>query len=118
VPESQPPAPVPDYLSLLGLGVDGVRIGIDESVLSQRVAAEIGDAVTTAARVLEERGARRISISVPALEPIVDCFMESTPEVGGVLCGKFFLLPVLESWIPVLKGCLKIVIERLNSDLQ
>jgi amidase len=68
-------APVPDYLSLLQLGVDRVRIGIDERALSDRVATEIGDAVTTAARVLEERGARRISISVPALGPIVDCFM-------------------------------------------
>jgi amidase len=69
-------APVPDYLSLLEPGVDRVRIGIDESLLADRVAPEVGDAVSSAGRILEERGARRISISVPPLEPITDSFIK------------------------------------------
>jgi amidase len=69
-------APVPDYLSLLEPGVDRVRIGIDESLLADRVAPEVRDAVSSAGRILEKRGARRISISVPALEPITDSFIK------------------------------------------
>ena len=57
--------PVPDYAKALHLGIDGVRIGVDETHCTVGVDPEVTTAVLAAARLLGELGASLRSVRMP-----------------------------------------------------
>ncbi len=62
-------APVPDMLSGLGNGVDGIRIGVDERYIGDDVDAEVAEAALAGARLLESMGARLVTVQMPDTLP-------------------------------------------------
>lgn len=63
------PAPVPDYVSLLGQDVSGLRMGVDERFLSEGVHPEVRDAVLQAVSHLAGLGLHAVEVVVPPIEP-------------------------------------------------
>ncbi|HUA36014.1 MAG TPA: amidase [Candidatus Binataceae bacterium] len=63
-------APVNDYSAMIGKGIEGIRIGVDEKFIA-RAAPEVGNAVIAATRMLEQCGARIVTIMLPDFDPIV-----------------------------------------------
>lgn len=57
-------APAPDYYADLAISVDGLRVGVDEDDLAN-IDAEVATAVGAAIRVLEQLGARIVSVKTP-----------------------------------------------------
>ncbi len=60
---------VPDYVSLLGQDVSGLRMGIDERFLSEGVDPEVRDAVLQAVTHLAGLGLQAVEVVVPPIEP-------------------------------------------------
>lgn len=60
---------VPDYVSLLGQDVRGLRIGVDERFMRDGVHPEVSDAVLQAVKHLTELGLQPIEVVVPPIEP-------------------------------------------------
>jgi amidase len=58
-------APVPDYLALLGGGLDGLRLGIAEDYAFADLDPQVSAVVTDAKRALLELGARPVSVIFP-----------------------------------------------------
>lgn len=59
------PDDVPSMLSEIENGVEGLRIGVDESYISDTADAEVKEAVHEAVRELEKLGAVRVQITMP-----------------------------------------------------
>lgn len=59
-------APVPDYVSATLRGIDGLRIGYDESFISTRTDPEVVAAVEAARDILAARGARIVPVTFPS----------------------------------------------------
>jgi aspartyl-tRNA(Asn)/glutamyl-tRNA(Gln) amidotransferase subunit A len=57
--------PVPDFTSLLGQDIKGVRLGIPKEYFIEGIDREVGDAVQAAIRKLESLGAVPVEISLP-----------------------------------------------------
>jgi amidase len=57
-------APVEDYSASLGVGVKGLRVGLDENYLAD-AAPEVGAAVSEAVRRLERLGAQVVKVAIP-----------------------------------------------------
>lgn len=64
-------APVPDYLAGDIHRLSGLRIGVDEADLSRDVQAPVADALHAMLRVLADRGARIVPVSLPAVAAVV-----------------------------------------------
>lgn len=60
----------PDYPALLGGGIVGVPLGVDEAMISDDVDAEVSDAVLAAARLIAELGALLTPIAFPDVSQI------------------------------------------------
>jgi amidase len=60
---------VPDYVSLLGQDVKGLRIGVDERFIGDGVHAEVSDAVLQAVKHLTELGLEPVEVVVPPIDP-------------------------------------------------
>jgi amidase len=61
--------PVPDYLAACGENISGVRIGVDESYITNGVHPEVSSAVKAAIGVLETLGVQVITLRVPEPDP-------------------------------------------------
>lgn len=57
--------PVPAYLPIEPVSIQGLRIGLPENFYFERVSAPVGDAVKRAARLAEEMGAIVLPLRVP-----------------------------------------------------
>jgi amidase len=62
-------APVEDYAAALEQGVNGLRIGIDETFITKGATAEVSRSVIDATRVLERLGARIVNVTMPDIAP-------------------------------------------------
>jgi len=62
-------AKVDDYAGAVDAGVNGLRIGLDESYFARGATPEVGRAVIEAAGVLEGLGARIVKVKLPELAP-------------------------------------------------
>ncbi|MCB0107292.1 MAG: amidase [Caldilineaceae bacterium] len=62
--------PVPDYPAELAKGLQGIRIGVDETYLTEGVQPAVAQAVLAAVDVLRELGAELVTVTVP--EPNLD----------------------------------------------
>jgi len=62
---------VPDYLAALAVGVQGVRIGVDERYITEGVHPDVSAAIQDALRVLVELGAQVVAVTVPEPDPQV-----------------------------------------------
>ena len=62
------PVPVPDYSAELGLGVNGLRVGIPAEYFIEGLDAEVEAAVRAAIETLKGLGARTESVSLPHTE--------------------------------------------------
>ena len=71
-------APVPDMLAGVGVGVEGIRIGVDERYIGNDVDAEVAEAAMAGARLLEGMGARLVAVQMPDILPF--------SRDWGVLC--------------------------------
>ena len=60
--------PVPDMLAGIGRGVNGVRIGLDESYVTTNVDSELAQAVLAGVKVLEGLGAQIVEVQMPPLD--------------------------------------------------
>ena len=69
---------VPDMLGDIGLGVEGIRIGLDEKYATDGVDPELARAVLAGIRVLEGLGAEIVEVQMPD----VDSYLSAWP----VLC--------------------------------
>jgi amidase len=67
-------APVQDYGAVLGRGVKGIRMGIDERYIGNQSAPEVAAAVIDAARTLERLGATLVAVEVPDVEPCISAW--------------------------------------------
>jgi amidase len=76
-------APVPDYLGRIGLGVSGLRLGIDERFLSEGTDPRVMAAIEAAITVLEGRGVRRSAVGVPSPRRLVDMWLPLTAVEAG-----------------------------------
>ena len=63
--------PVPDFLSELGTGANGLRIGWDEDHATQDVSSEVAAGVREALRALERAGAEMVEVSIPDTREII-----------------------------------------------
>ena len=72
------PEPVPDMLRDIGLGLDGVRIGLDQKYATDGVDPELAQAVLAGIAVLEDLGAEIVEVQMPD----VDGYLSAWP----VLC--------------------------------
>ncbi|MFI5397333.1 MAG: Asp-tRNA(Asn)/Glu-tRNA(Gln) amidotransferase subunit GatA [Candidatus Binatia bacterium] len=80
------PRPVPDYASLLGGGIKGLRVGIPREYFVEGMQAEVDQAVRTAIRVLETLGARVCEVSLPHTEYAVPTYyLIATAEASSNL---------------------------------
>jgi amidase len=66
--------PVEDYEAVLGRGVKGIRMGIDERYIGNQSAPEVTAAVIDAARMLERLGATLVPVEVPDVEPCISAW--------------------------------------------
>lgn len=64
--------PPPDATAALGRGVEGLRIGVDERWISEGVDPAVTGAAESAARRLEEAGARRVAVRTPDASVLVE----------------------------------------------
>lgn len=62
---------VPDYVSLLGQDVRGLRIGVDERFIRNGVHSEVSKAVLRAVAHLMELGLEAVEVVVPPIDPDV-----------------------------------------------
>jgi aspartyl-tRNA(Asn)/glutamyl-tRNA(Gln) amidotransferase subunit A len=62
------PLPVPDYLSGLGHGIEGLRIGVPREYFTGGIDPEVEAAVRGALRLAEKAGASLVDISLPHTE--------------------------------------------------
>jgi len=67
--------PVPDYARALRLGVEGVRIGLDEAHCSVGVDPEVTGAILAAARLFAELGARMHPIRIPDALDAIEAYL-------------------------------------------
>src|SRR5262245_18702178 len=65
--------PSEDYGAVLGRGVKGIKMGIDERYINQS-APEVAAAVIDAARTLERLGATLVPVEVPDVEPCISAW--------------------------------------------
>jgi amidase len=66
--------PVEDYGAVLGRGVEGIALGIDERYIGDQSAPEVAAAVLDAARTLERLGAKLVPVGVPDVEPCISAW--------------------------------------------
>ncbi len=66
--------PVEDYGAVLGRGVKGIRMGIDERYIGNQSAPEVAAAVIDAARTLERLGATLVPVEVPDVEACISAW--------------------------------------------
>ena len=59
---------VDDYATALDIGVNGIRIGVDDKYIAQAASPKVAAAVVDALRVLESLGARILKVSIPEVE--------------------------------------------------
>jgi amidase len=71
-------APVPDYLGRIGLGVSGLRLGIDEDFLSDGTDPQVMAVIEAAVEVLLGCGARRVPIDFPSPRRLIDAWLPLT----------------------------------------
>jgi Asp-tRNA(Asn)/Glu-tRNA(Gln) amidotransferase A subunit family amidase len=64
--------PVPDYLTGLGAGIEGLRVGVPTNFFFDAVDPEVADAVHAALAVLVEAGAVLVDVTVPHVELTAD----------------------------------------------
>jgi amidase len=62
---------VPDYTAALGRGLDGLRIGVDETYVTRGMDSEIASIVLRCAEVLTAAGARIVRIGFPDVTQVV-----------------------------------------------
>lgn len=62
------PVEAPDYTSSLKKGVKGIKIGLPKEYFIKGAAPEIKDAVKKAIKILEEKGAQIVEVSLPHTE--------------------------------------------------
>jgi amidase len=63
--------PVPDYAATLSSGIDGLRIGIDPQWIASCVDTETANALDDAVAVLEQAGAKLITVKVPDVTDMI-----------------------------------------------
>ncbi|MAG33919.1 MAG: Asp-tRNA(Asn)/Glu-tRNA(Gln) amidotransferase GatCAB subunit A [Deltaproteobacteria bacterium] len=66
--------PVPDYLGSIGSGIQGIRIGLDESYVLPGTDPEVVDALRRALDVLSDLGAVVVELVMPALDDVLRDF--------------------------------------------
>ncbi len=64
--------PVDDYMSALAHGIEGLRIGYDESYATNGVADDVVEAIEEALKVLTTRGAVIVPIQIGSLASVMD----------------------------------------------
>jgi aspartyl-tRNA(Asn)/glutamyl-tRNA(Gln) amidotransferase subunit A len=62
------PQPVPDYLTLLGRDIQGMRIGLPKEYFVEGMERDVKEAVEESVKVLERNGAKIVPISLPHSE--------------------------------------------------
>lgn len=65
-------SPVDDYMSALAHGIDGLRIGYDESYATTGVADDVVEAIEEALKVLASRGAVIVPVQIGSLASVMD----------------------------------------------
>lgn len=65
-------APVPDFRAALATSLGGVRIGVDEAYVSERVDAQVQAAFGTAMDQLERLGARIVPLPMPSPKRVLE----------------------------------------------
>ena len=61
--------PVPDMVTDIAAGIQGVRLGFDAQYATQGVAPELAEAVAASVHVLESLGATIVPVQLPDLAP-------------------------------------------------
>ena len=80
------PVEVPDYVSVLGKPVAGLRFGVPAEYFIQGIDAEVKQAVERAAQELERLGMRRVAISLPnTRHAIATYYIVATAEASSNL---------------------------------
>jgi amidase len=64
--------PVPDYLAMLGQEVKGLRLGVDERLITQGVDPEVSAAVLRSVARLRDLGLEVVEINFPAIDALVE----------------------------------------------
>jgi amidase len=77
-------APVPDYLGNIGVGVRGLRLGVDERFISEGVAPQVVAVIDAAIELLVGCGLRKVPIAVPSTERIIKFWMALTIAEAGL----------------------------------
>jgi amidase len=70
--------PVPDYAAEIAAGIDGVRIGVDESFAYEQTDPGLESFVRAAVDVLGESGARVVPVRMPPFEELVASWVRVT----------------------------------------
>ena len=81
--------PVPDYLSGLGDGVDGLRIGVPAEYFGAGLDSEVGSIVQAAIRELESAGATVVDISLPHTEHCLAAYYLIAPAEASSNLARF-----------------------------
>ena len=80
------PTAVPDYLAALNKPVTGMRFGLPKEYFIEGIDPEIQRAVEEAARVLESKGMKRVSVSLPHTQyAVATYYVVATAEASSNL---------------------------------
>lgn len=97
-------APVPDYLAG-DMRLDGLRIGLDESHVSQGVETEVSDALARSLDVLRRLGAQVVAVRMPDVDDLVESWVPHCAVEAAVAHAQTF--PARRSaYGPMLAGLL------------
>ncbi|MEM7134628.1 MAG: amidase [Chloroflexota bacterium] len=82
--------PVPDYMATLEEGVNELRIGVDDTYITEGVHPEVSASVQQAIRVLVEMGAQVVEVTVPGISAVLDAWYPMTAAEAAAAHEEFF----------------------------
>jgi len=81
--------PVPDYRAELGKGIDGLRIGIDRTLL-ESVDPDVAEVVAEASRTLAALGARLVPVRWPSTVAVLARFFKQLAAAAALVHAETF----------------------------